>query len=89
MFAGIISHGADSFLQERLMFASDAFDVYICGICGQFALPPCEENYVSNTHAYCRICESRRGVVKMTMPFACKLLCQELAGMHVGIRLLT
>ena len=85
----IISHGADSFLQERLMFASDAFDVYICGICGQFAVPPCEGNYVSNTHAYCRICESRRGVVKMTMPFACKLLCQELAGMHVGIRLLT
>ena len=46
-------------------------------------------DYVSNTHAYCRICESRRGVVKMTMPFACKLLCQELAGMQVGVRLLS
>ena len=84
----LLSHGVHSFIQERLMFTSDAFDAYLCKTCGNFATPPARGTLVRNRHAFCRICSTGRDVVKCTMPFAAKLLLQELQGMHVGCKLL-
>ena len=84
----LVAHGVSDFLLERLMLVSDAFDVYVCGKCGNFATPPARDTHVLNLRANCRLCESTRHVVKLCVPYACKLLIQELAGMHVGVRLL-
>lgn len=85
----IISHGAHHVLLERLMYVSDAFPVWICGICGNFATPPATNTILRNKQAYCRVCEHSRGIIHTHVPYACKLLVQELSAMHIGVQLLT
>jgi hypothetical protein len=84
----ILAHGTHEFLLERLMFASDAFDAYICASCGNFAMPPAQGTLVRNRSAFCRVCSSGRNVKKITIPYAAKLLIQELQGMHVSTQLI-
>ena len=72
----LIAYGASQLLLERLMYSSDATDVDICQKCGLFGYK-----------GYCSTCNSSREVAKMTMPYAAKLLIQELTSMNVGVRL--
>ncbi|KAJ3016627.1 DNA-directed RNA polymerase III core subunit ret1 [Thoreauomyces humboldtii] len=69
----LIGHGTAALLMERLLFASDAYDCEMCGECG----------LVGGYHGYCNYCKSRKGVVKVKIPYACKLLFQELMSMNV------
>ncbi|KAI8928334.1 hypothetical protein BC831DRAFT_448884 [Entophlyctis helioformis] len=69
----LIGHGASSLLIERLLFSSDAYDVEVCSKCG----------LVGAWHGFCPFCKSRSGVVSVKMPYACKLLFQELMSMNV------
>ena len=69
----LIGHGASSLLMERLLFSSDVHDVEICSDCG----------IVGSWHGFCPFCKSRKGVVEVKMPYACKLLFQELMSMNV------
>lgn len=85
----LISHGASEFLLDRLMFASDAFFAWMCGRCGMFALPPTKNSVLRHRRAFCRKCKTGSHCERMCIPFACKLLLQELQGMHIGVRLLT
>ena len=84
----ILAHGTHEFLLERLMFASDAFDAHICASCGNFAMPAAQGTLVRNRSAFCRVCSSSRNVKKITVPYAAKLLIQELQGMHVSTQLI-
>lgn len=68
----LIAYGASQLLLERLMLSSDAHEVDVCGQCGMMGY--------SN---WCQSCQSSRGVVKMTLPYAAKLLIQELMSMNV------
>jgi DNA-directed RNA polymerase III subunit RPC2 len=72
----LIAYGASQLLLERLMLSSDAHQVDICEICGQMGY-----------HGWCQTCKSTRGVTRMTMPYAAKLLVQELLSMNVLVRL--
>ncbi|KXJ96879.1 RNA polymerase Rpb2 [Microdochium bolleyi] len=72
----LIAYGASQLLLERLMISSDACDIDICQQCGLFGYK-----------GYCGTCRSTREVAKMTMPYAAKLLIQELISMNVGVRL--
>lgn len=72
----LIAYGASQLLLERLMISSDATDVDICQKCGLFGYK-----------GYCSTCHTSREVAKMTMPYAAKLLIQELTSMNVGVRL--
>ena len=72
----LIAYGASQLLLERLMFSSDATQVDICEGCGLFGYK-----------GYCQTCKSTIQVTKMTMPYAAKLLVQELISMNVGVRL--
>ena len=72
----MISHGNSRFLLERLFDMSDPFRIPICSDCG--AMPS------SNT--YCSVCEGNN-VVIIPMPYACKLLFQELNAMGIRINL--
>ncbi|KAJ3342837.1 DNA-directed RNA polymerase III core subunit ret1 [Gonapodya sp. JEL0774] len=63
----LIGHGASSLLIERLLLSSDIFEVYVCQTCGLIGY-----------HGYCPFCKRRKGVSKIQIPYACKLLFQEL-----------
>ncbi|XP_028173888.1 DNA-directed RNA polymerase III subunit RPC2 [Ostrinia nubilalis] len=68
----LIGYGASMLLMERLMLASDAFSADICGACGRLA-----------SRAWCHACRSSAAVSTVEMPYACKLLFQELASMNI------
>ncbi|KAL7722534.1 DNA-directed RNA polymerase subunit beta [Entamoeba marina] len=72
----LIGYGASNLLLERLMYSSDAFKVNACKKCGLIGH--------SNT---CKFCKSALNVTELTMPYACKLLFQELQSMNVVPRL--
>ncbi|XP_001607116.2 DNA-directed RNA polymerase III subunit RPC2 [Nasonia vitripennis] len=72
----LIGYGASMMLIERLMLSSDAFDVDVCNKCGLMAYT-----------GYCHSCRSSACVSTITMPYACKLLFQELQSMNIVPRL--
>lgn len=71
----LIAYGASQLLLERLMLSSDAHEVDICGTCGMMG-------YLG----YCQTCKKSEGMTKMTIPYAAKLLIQELLSMNVVAR---
>ncbi|KAJ9132280.1 DNA-directed RNA polymerase subunit beta [Pleurostoma richardsiae] len=72
----LIAYGASQLLLERLMISSDGTSIDICQRCGLFGYK-----------GFCQTCKSTREVTQMTMPYAAKLLVQELISMNVGVRL--
>ncbi|PKI83324.1 Ret1p [Malassezia vespertilionis] len=72
----LIGYGATQLLLERLMVSSDAFVVDVCEDCGLLGY-----------NGYCSYCKSPKHVVKLTVPYATKLLFQELMAMQVVPRL--
>ncbi|KAF2478648.1 hypothetical protein BDY17DRAFT_272988 [Neohortaea acidophila] len=68
----LIAYGASQLLLERLMISSDAHEVDVCEACGMMGY-----------NNWCQGCASSRGVVRMTLPYAAKLLIQELMSMNV------
>jgi DNA-directed RNA polymerase II subunit RPB2 len=77
----MIAHGALAFLKERLMDVSDKFQVEICKGCGMFAVVNEEEEHEIYK---CNNCEGTYSdFVALDIPYAFKLLIQELQGMMV------
>ena len=72
----LIAYGASQLLLERLMLSSDAHEVDVCETCGMMGY-----------NGWCQTCASSRTMVKMTMPYAAKLLIQELTSMNVRAKL--
>lgn len=72
----LIGYGASMLLLERLMLSSDAFEVDVCGECGLLGYS-----------GWCQFCKSSRNVSTLKMPYACKLLFQELQSMNIVPRL--
>jgi len=68
----LIAYGASQLLLERLMLSSDAHEVDVCETCGMMGY-----------QNWCQSCQSSRGVVRMTLPYAAKLFIQELLSMNV------
>ncbi|KAL9101872.1 MAG: hypothetical protein Q9163_002917 [Psora crenata] len=81
----MISHGASAFLKERLFEVSDAFRVHICDICG---LMTPVANLKKNSFE-CRPCKNKTKISQIHIPYAAKLLFQELASMNIATRLYT
>jgi DNA-directed RNA polymerase II subunit RPB2 len=81
----MISHGAARFLKERLFDTSDAYRVHICEICGLFAIANLDRNLFQ-----CKQCKNKKvKISQIFIPYACKLLFQELMAMHIAPRLHT
>ncbi|XP_057327010.1 DNA-directed RNA polymerase III subunit RPC2 [Microplitis mediator] len=72
----LIGYGASMMLLERLMISSDSFDVDVCNKCG-----------LMGYSGWCHNCKSTGCVSTITMPYACKLLFQELQSMNIVPRL--
>ncbi|KAG8908842.1 DNA-directed RNA polymerase III core subunit ret1 [Tulasnella sp. 403] len=72
----LIGYGATQLLLERLMLSSDVFELDACQDCG-----------LMGYNGYCTYCKSSKKVSKLTIPYAAKLLFQELMAMNVVPRL--
>ena len=72
----LVAYGASQLLLERLMLSSDAHRVDVCAACGMMGY-----------HAWCQTCQSSEHVATMTIPYAAKLLIQELLSMNIATRL--
>ena len=80
----VIGHGMSEFTKERLMECSDAFLCYSCRECGLLAIANEKEGVWA-----CRGCSNTTNFAKIQIPYASKLLMQELETMCVGSRLIT
>ena len=68
----LIGYGASMLLMERLMISSDQFDIDVCNVCGLLGYS-----------GWCHFCQSSSNVASIKIPYACKLLFQELQSMNI------
>jgi DNA-directed RNA polymerase II subunit RPB2 len=80
---GIASHGAARFCKERLYDSSDSYDAWVCGDCGMIACY--NERY--NVHN-CTMCQNKTNFSYVQIPYAFKLLVQELECCNIAPRLI-
>ena len=64
----LIGYGATQLLIERLMISSDKFEVHACQECGLLGY-----------NGWCPYCKSSKKMAQLTIPYAAKLLFQEVS----------
>jgi DNA-directed RNA polymerase III subunit RPC2 len=72
----MVGFGAAMLLNERLLKSSDLFTADICRLCGYLGYK-----------GYCPYCHTKGSISKVNMPYAFKLLMQEMQGMGITTRL--
>jgi len=76
-----IGHGSALFLKEKMLDCADNYRVFICKDCGMIA------NVNPNKNIYkCIHCKNATDIVQIRIPYAFKLLTQELNTMNVIMR---
>ena len=80
----MVSHGAANFIHDRTYKCSDKYKVHICNYCGMIAIFNQEKNIYS-----CKTCENYVSFSKVNIPYAFKLLTQELITMNIAPRIIT
>jgi len=89
----LISHGATRFCKERLFEVSDKYNVHVCKKCGMVATynDGKHSKFYTNsdfTIHHCRTCGNRSDFALVDMPYANKLLFQELQTINVVPRII-
>lgn len=80
----ILSHGMGAFIRDRMYFCADKYQVNICKKCGKIAA------YNETKSIYrCMMCDNRTNFALVQVPYAFKLLSQELESMNIVPRLIT
>ena len=87
----ILSHGMSKFLKERMLETADIYTTWVCDECGLFAqrmLKKEQTIYPSKKDIYwCPSCRNKTSVSKIMIPYAFKLLLQELMSMSIAPRI--
>jgi hypothetical protein len=76
-----IAHGTSNFLAERMLHVSDNYRIFICKKCGMHANVNTDKNIYS-----CKYCNNNTDIAQVRMPYAFKLLNQELYTMNIMMR---
>jgi DNA-directed RNA polymerase beta subunit len=76
-----IAHGTSNFLAERMLHVSDNYRIFICKKCGMHANVNTDKNIYS-----CKYCKNNTDIAQVRMPYAFKLLNQELYTMNIMMR---
>jgi DNA-directed RNA polymerase III subunit RPC2 len=71
----LVGYGASCLLLERLMLSSDLFLASICGKCGYLGMK-----------GFCHYCGDGSNMTDIKMPYAFKLLTQELMSMNIRVK---
>lgn len=91
----MLAHGMSKFCRERLYDASDKYSVHICKCCGMIA---CYNDGIQKSRLYsvadmtvhlCKTCGNTTDFARVEVPYAYKLMAQELQTINVVPRLLT
>lgn len=79
-----IAHGIQSFLKERFMESADNYRLFVCKKCGFMAVANPEANIFM-----CKPCKNTTHFREIRIPYAAKLLFQEMQTMSIGTRFIT
>ena len=80
----LVAHGGFSFLKERMMDSSDNYRVFVCKRCNSLAdCNPEKQMYK------CKACVNTIDFAELRIPYAAKLMLQEVNAMGIGTRFLT
>jgi DNA-directed RNA polymerase II subunit RPB2 len=79
----MIAHGASAFLKERMMEASDNFEIHACKGCGLIGVA----NKALNIWK-CTGCGNNTDFSQIRIPYAYKLFLQELESMNISSRII-
>jgi DNA-directed RNA polymerase II subunit RPB2 len=93
----MIAHGMAYFCKERLFDVSDRYFAYVCRRCGMLAAYNDGKLRARGIHAedaqftiyHCKTCDNRTDFAKVAIPYAYKLMSQELQAINVVPRLIT
>jgi len=80
----MLAHGTVGFLKERTFDNSDKFLFYLCKKCGLIAVGNREKNIFK-----CTFCDNQTEFAKVHVPYASKLLFQEIMAMGIAPRMFT
>jgi DNA-directed RNA polymerase II subunit RPB2 len=93
-----IAHGAARFTRERLYDVSDKYSAHVCRKCGMIAsyndgsqkvVNPTRETGSDFSVHLCNTCNNMTDFAKVEIPYAYKLMAQELQTINVVPRLIT
>ena len=81
----LISHGTSQFLKERMYDMSDKYTFYVCNKdkCGQIAVANPSRNIF-----YCTFCDNKTDFAKVDVPYASKLMLQEIQAINIKTKLI-
>jgi DNA-directed RNA polymerase II subunit RPB2 len=80
----IIAHGMGQFLKERLMETSDITLIHVCDYCGLPAFKAIDKDYYK-----CNGCKNSINISAVSIPYAFKLLSQELMTVNIMPQIIT
>jgi DNA-directed RNA polymerase II subunit RPB2 len=84
----MIAHGMSSFCKERLYDVSDKYSAHVCKKCGMLAAYNDGKGSSDFTVHKCNTCDNMTDFAKVDIPYAYKLLSQELQTINVVPRLM-
>jgi DNA-directed RNA polymerase II subunit RPB2 len=79
-----IAHGIQSFLKERFMESADNYRLFVCKKCGFMSIANPDANIF-----ICKPCKNTTHFKEIRIPYAAKLLFQEMQTMSIGTRFIT
>lgn len=90
----MLAHGMSRFCRERLYDASDKYTTYICDMCG--LIVPYNDGTITRMHTknnmtvhHCKTCNNMTKFSRVEIPYAYKLLAQELQTINIVPRIIT